>query len=290
MEAIYWMGLIVAIMLFFGLGWLLNSFIGKKSLYQAKVEAELILENSTIESENLKKEKLLEAEEEIYQTRQNLEEEYKNKSSSLNKLEHQLNLKDTNIDRKADLIGKKEHDLKNFQRDISNKEKQLIVREEKVASLIKEHNTMLERVAAMTTEEARQILMNNLREEAKKNIARSVNKMIEEAEEEADKRAKDIVISAIQRAGIDVAVESTVTVINLPNDDMKGRIIGREGRNIRSFEIVTGVDVIVDDTPSTIVLSSFDPLRREVARIVMSRRNCEFTDAHEALFRRLAGA
>ncbi len=271
MEVIYWSGLIVAIMLFFGLGWLLNSFIGKKSLYQAKVEAELILENSTIESENLKKEKLLEAEEEIYQTRQNLEEEHTNKSSSLNKLEHQLNLKDTNIDRKADLIGKKENDLKIFQRDITNKEKQLIVREEKVASLINEHNTMLERVAAMTTEEARQILMNNLLEEAKKNSARSINKMIEEAEEEAEKRARDIVISTIQRAGIDVAVESTVTVISLPNDDMKGRIIGREGRNIRSFEIVTGVDVIVDDTPSTIVLSSFDPLRREVARIVMEK-------------------
>lgn len=215
MEAIYWMGLIVATILFFGLGWALNSFIGKKSLYQAKIEAELILENSKIESENLKKEKLLEAEEEFYQTQQNLEEDYKNKSNSLKKFEQDLNLKDSNIDRKADLIEKKERDLNNFQRDISNKEKQLIVREDNVASLIKEHNTMLERVAAMTTEEARQILMNNLRDEAKKNIARSINKMIEEANEDAKKKARDIVISAIQRAGIDIAIESTATVINL---------------------------------------------------------------------------
>ena len=152
-----------------------------------------------------------------------------------------------------------------------NKEKQLVVREEKVASLIQEHNTMLERVAGMTSQEAKDILMNNLFEEAKKNIARTTNKMIEEAKEEADKKAKDIVLSAIQRAGIDTAIESTVTVINLPSDDMKGRIIGREGRNIRSFEIVTGVDVIVDDTPATIVLSAFDPLRRENAKIVMEK-------------------
>jgi len=271
MESIYWMGLIAAMVIFFGLGWILNSFIGKKSLNQSKAQAEIILENALTESENLKKEKLLEAEENIYSTRQKLEEELKTKSKSLNDLEHQLSIKDSNIDRKADLIEKKEQDLKSIQKDISTKEKQLVLREEKVAKLVNEHNTMLERVAGMTANEARQILMNNLQEEAKKSIARKINTMIEEANEEAEKKAKDIIISAIQRAGIDVAIESTVTVINLPNDDMKGRIIGREGRNIRSFEITTGVDVIVDDTPATIVLSAFDPLRREIARLVMEK-------------------
>lgn len=271
MEAIYWLGLMLAAIMFFGLGWILNSFIGKKSLSQARAEAELVLENATIESDNLKKEKVIEAEEEIYSIKQNLEDEYKNKSNSLKNLENQLNIKDSNIDRKADLIEKKEREIKNLQWDINNKEKQLVLREEKVNSLVKEHNKMLERVAGMTTDEARQILMNNLQEEAKKNIARTINKMIEEAQEDADRKAKDIIISAIQRAGIDVAIESIAAVINLPSDDMKGRIIGREGRNIRSFEIVTGVDVIVDDTPATIVLSAFDPLRREIARLVMEK-------------------
>jgi len=263
MDTIYWLGLIVAIVVFFGLGWILNSYTGKKSLYQAKTKAELLLENATTESENLKKEKLLEAEEENYNVKQKLEEEFKDKQYSLKNLEQELNTKDSNIDRKADLIEKKEKDINNYQRDISNKEKQLVVREEKVASLMLEHNTMLERVAGMTSQEAKDILMNNLLEETKRSIARTTNKLIEEAKEEADKKSKDIVLNAIQRAGIDTAIESTVTVINLPSDDMKGRIIGREGRNIRSFEIVTGVDVIVDDTPATIVLSAFDPLRRE---------------------------
>ena len=271
MDTIYWLGLIVAIIIFFGLGWILNSYIGKKSLNQANAKAELILENATGESENLKKEKLLEAEEETYNIKQNLEEEFKNKQLSLKNLEQELNVKDSNIDRKADLIGKKEKDINNYQRDISNKEKQLAVREEKVAKLVQEHNTMLERVAGMTAQEAKNILMNNLLEETKRNIARTTNKMIEDAKEEADNKAKDIVLSAIQRGGIDMAIESTVTVVNLPSDDMKGRIIGREGRNIRSFEVVTGVDVIVDDTPATIVLSAFDPMRRESARIVMEK-------------------
>jgi len=225
MDTIYWLGLIVAIVVFFGLGWILNSYTGKKSLNQAKTKADLLIENATTESENLKKEKLIEVEEENYNLRQNLEEEFKNKQNSLKNLEQELNTKDSNIDRKADLIEKKEKD----------------------------------------------ILMNNLLEETKRNVAGTTNKLIEEAKEDADKKAKDIVLSAIQRSGIDTAIESTVTVINLPSDDMKGRIIGREGRNIRSFEIVTGVDVIVDDTPATIVLSAFDPLRRESARIVMEK-------------------
>lgn len=271
MDTLYWLVLIVAIIIFFGLGWILNSYTGKKSLNQAKLKAELLLENATSESENLKKEKLLEAEEEIYNTKQKLEEEFKDKQISLKDLEQELNIKDSNIDRKADLIEKKEKDINNYQRDISNKEKQLVVREEKVASLIQEHNTMLEKVAGMTSQEAKDILMNNLLEEVKKNIARTTNKMIEDAKVDAEKKAKDIVLNTIQRAGIDTAIESTVSVINLPSDDMKGRIIGREGRNIRSFEVVTGVDVIVDDTPATIVLSAFDPLRRENAKIVMEK-------------------
>jgi ribonuclease Y len=130
---------------------------------------------------------------------------------------------------------------------------------------------MLEQIAGITTEEAKKILMNNLIDDAKKGAAKTIHLITEEAKTEAIKKAQNIIISAIQQSGIDMAIESTVSVVNLPDDDMKGRIIGREGRNIRAFEITTGVDIIVDDTPGSVILSSFDPLRREISRIVMER-------------------
>jgi len=130
---------------------------------------------------------------------------------------------------------------------------------------------MLEEIAGISTDEAKKILMDNLIEEAKQNAAKLINSITEDAKNEASKKAKNIILTAIQQSGIDMAIESTVSVVTLPSDDMKGRIIGREGRNIRAFEIVTGVDVIVDDTPGSIILSAFDPLRREIARLVMEK-------------------
>jgi ribonuclease Y len=271
MTGIVLVGFILCAILFLILGWFISSYFGKKSLRAAQTESKLILDNATRESENLKKERLLEANEEIYKQKQLLEEEYRAKKTENQKWERELNEKDTNIDRKADLLSKKEKDIEVIEKELQNRENQVQVKQEKLDNLMQQHNRMLERIAGITSDEAKTILMNNLIDEAKRSSSNMVNTIVKEAEVEAKKRAQNIILTSIQQSGMDMAIESTVAVVNLTSDDMKGRIIGREGRNIRSFEIVTGVDVVVDDTPGTIILSGFDPLRREIARLVMER-------------------
>jgi ribonuclease Y len=271
MTGILLIGLISCAVISIIAGWILNTYFGRNSLKECKKEAALILDNARRESENLKKERLLEANEEIYKQKQNLEEEFRAKKTEVQKWEHDLNEKDTNIDRKADLISKKEKDIDLIEKELRNRENQVQIKQEKLSNLILQHNKMLEKVAGLTSDEAKTILMNNLLDDAKQNASNMVHSIVKEAEIEAKKRAQNIILTSIQQSGMDMAIESTVAIVNLPSDDMKGRIIGREGRNIRSFETVTGVDVIVDDTPLTIILSGFDPLRREIARIVMER-------------------
>lgn len=256
---------------FMSIGWFLNEYFGKKSLQSAKITAEELLENANTDSENLKKEKLFEIDEERYNQKQRLENEYRSKKQSLQKFEQVLNEKDANIDRKADYISKKEQEINVLEKELKTFEQQTNLKQEKLNRLINEHNQMLEKVAGLTAEEAKTILMDNLIDEAKQSAAKMINTITEEAKVEAVKESKNIILTAIQQSGVNMAIESTVAVVSLPSDDMKGRIIGREGRNIRSFEVVTGVDVIVDDTPNSIILSGFDPLRREIARIVMER-------------------
>jgi ribonuclease Y len=263
--------LILAAVLFFLFGWFVNTFFGNRSLKDSKSKATDIIENARAESENLKKEKLLEANEEYYNLKQKLEDEFRQKKQSLQQQEKLLNERETNIDRKADFISKREAELEGVEKDFRQQEEQLQVKHKRLNSLMDEHNAMLEKVAGLSSDEARKILMDNLVESAKQNAAKIINNIEEEARREANKRAQSIVISSIQQSGINMAIESTVAVVALPSDDMKGRIIGREGRNIRAFEIVTGIDVIVDDTPGSIILSGFDPLRREIARIVMEK-------------------
>jgi ribonuclease Y len=263
--------LVATAILFLYIGWFLNSFFGKKSYKNLKSKADALLENAEIESDNLKKEKLLEANEEYYNLKQKLEDEFRNKKLSLQEQELQLNERDSNVDRKADFIAKREQELDQTEKELKLFEQQNQQKQEKLTRLINEQNQMLEKIAGLTSEEAKKILMDNLIDEAKQDASKLIYNISEEAKLEAIKRAQNVVISAIQQSGINIALESTVSVVNLPSDDMKGRIIGREGRNIRAFEIVTGVDVIVDDTPETIILSGFDPLRREISRIVMER-------------------
>jgi len=261
---------VVAIITFLG-GWYANTYFGKKSLSNLKIKANEILKNAEIESENLKKEKLLEANDEFYNLKQKLEDEFRNKRQSLQKQEQSLNEKDTNIDRKADFLSKRESELDQIQSELKHQEQSLIQKDEKLGRLITEQNEILEKIAGLTSEEAKKVLMDNLIEDAKQASAKMINHITEEAKSEANKRSQNIIITAIQQSGINMAIESTVATVALPSDDMKGRIIGREGRNIRAFEVVTGVDVIVDDTPGSIILSGFDPMRREIARIVMEK-------------------
>jgi ribonuclease Y len=256
---------------FLFLGWLLNSYFGKRSLKNSRIKAEQLIGNAKEESESLKKEKLLEANEESYALKQKLEDEYRGKKVSFQKEELRLNEKDANIDRKADLLSKKERDLESLEKDLQSQAQQTQNKQEKLSRLIHEQNQKLEHIAGLTSEAAKNILMENLYEEARQDAAKIINSITEEAKVEAKKKAQNIILTAIQQSGINMAIESTVSVVSLPSDDMKGRIIGREGRNIRAFEIVSGVDVIVDDTPGSIILSGFDPLRREISRIVMER-------------------
>jgi ribonuclease Y len=271
MTVISGMVFVATVILFLFIGWFLNSFFGKKSYKNLKSKADVLLQNAKIESDNLKKEKLLEANEEYYTLKQKLEDEFRKKKLSLQEQELQLNERDSNVDRKADFIAKREQELNQTEKELKIFEQQNQQKQEKLSRLISEQNQMLEKIAGLTSEEAKKILMDNLIDEAKQDASKLIYSISEQAKLEATKRAQNVVISAIQQSGINMALESTVSVVNLPSDDMKGRIIGREGRNIRAFEIVTGIDVIVDDTPETIILSGFDPVRREVSRIVMER-------------------
>ena len=261
----------ITAIIFCVIGWYINSTFGKKSVKSAKDKEKEIIENANIEAENLKKERLLEADEEYYNLKQTLEEEFRSKTRTLQKEEQRLNEKDTNIDRKSDFITKKEQELNLLENELRTLEQENLQKQENLKSMIADQNVMLEKIAGLSSVEAKHILMDNLIEDAKIDAAKTVKNITDNAKAEALNLAKDYIITAMQQSGVDMAIESTVSTVILSSDDMKGRIIGREGRNIRAFEIVTGVDVIVDDTPGSIILSAFDPLRREIARIVMEK-------------------
>jgi len=265
---------IIGIVLLVGgglLGWIINSNVGKNSLSAAKKESQDLLELSKSEAENLKKEKLLEADEDIFQKRQQMDDEFKSRKKSLEQFEVNLTNRENNLDRKADLIEKKEREIFLRQKDQNQRDVQLNAQRKKLEGLLEEQNKKLEHISGLTREKAKEILMENLLEEAKEESSTMIYRIMEEAKKEAESQSKNIVISAIQQTATTFAIESTVSSVSLPSDDMKGRIIGREGRNIRAFEVVTGTDVIVDDTPDTIILSCFDPYRRELARITMEK-------------------
>lgn len=242
-----------------------------KSLLNARALANEIIEEAKKEAETTKKEKLLEAEEEIYQHKQKLESELENKRSQLMKLEQRLDQKDIDIDRKAEIVNKKEKELLALEKQLKDKELYVKQKSEELNQLITEEIKKLEEISGLTREEAKQLLIKDMEEEAKEEGIRIAHNVIEQARLEANRKAREIVVQAIQQVAAEQSVESTVSVITLPNDDMKGRIIGREGRNIRSFEMVTGVDVIIDDTPEVVVLSSYNSYRREIAKKALEK-------------------
>ncbi|RMF57402.1 MAG: ribonuclease Y [Calditrichaeota bacterium] len=242
-----------------------------KSLLNARALANEIIEEAKKEAETTKKEKLLEAEEEIYQHKQKLESELENKRSQLMKLEQRLDQKDIDVDRKAEIVNKKEKELLALEKQLKDKELYVKQKSEELNQLITEEIKKLEEISGLTREEAKQLLIKDMEEEAKEEGIRIAHNVIEQARLEANRKAREIVVQAIQQVAAEQSVESTVSVITLPNDDMKGRIIGREGRNIRSFEMVTGVDVIIDDTPEVVVLSSYNSYRREIAKKALEK-------------------
>ena len=263
-------GVAVAVLMFFG-GWFISRRIGEAKLAKAEDLAKKIVQEAEKEAEFKKKEAILEAKDEWYKTKVNFERELANKRMEYQKVEKRLQEREINLDRKVDILNKKDRDIQNKEKILFAREKAIRTRDEELNRLISDQNRQLERIAQMTSEEAKKILMANLENQARQEAVQLIKEIKEKAEETAEKEAKNIIISAIQRCAADHTVESTVSVVSLPNEEMKGRIIGREGRNIRSFETATGIDVIVDDTPEAVILSGFDPIRREIARMALEK-------------------
>lgn len=252
-------------------GWIVSTRIANNRLANAKEKAKEILENAEQESRNLKKEKELEVKDEWFRLKQQFDQESKAKRVELERMEKTLSNKENSMDRKADLINKKEKEIFAYEQDLKQRDINLGEQKTKLDRLIENQNSRLEKVAQLSAEEAKQILMDNLLEKAKLDAGKLIKDCIDEAKLTAKREAQKIVIGAIQRSAADHSAETTVSVVNLPNDEMKGRIIGREGRNIRSFEVATGIQVVIDDSPEAVVLSGFDPKRREIAKMALEK-------------------
>lgn len=231
---------------------------------EAETQAKEILAKAEAEGEKKQKEILLEGKEEIHRLRTELDREVKERRGELARQEKRLLQKEENLDRKLENVEKKEAEL-------ANKDRELGVVREELAQLHGRQVAELERISGLPCEEAKQMLLSALETELRYESAMLVKSIENETKENAEKKAREIVTMAIQRCAVDHSVESTVSVVTLPNDEMKGRIIGREGRNIRALETATGIDLIIDDTPEAVILSSFDPVRREIARITLER-------------------
>jgi ribonuclease Y len=262
---------LAAVLLFFLLGWFISRKIGEAKVGRAEELARKIVREAEKEAEIKKKEAILEAKDEWYKAKVNFERESQNRKTEIQRLEKMLSDREANLDRKVDILNRKERDVQNKEKILYARDKALRSKDEELKRLIADQNKQLEKIAQMTADEAKKLLMENLENQARQEVAQRIKEIKEQAEQTAEKEAKNIIISAIQRCAADHTVESTVSVVNLPNEEMKGRIIGREGRNIRSFETATGVDVIVDDTPEAVILSGYDPIRREVARMALEK-------------------
>ena len=263
--------LAIVIIVFFYLGWMFNSRIGEKNIGTAEEQAKKILEDADKEAKNVKREKLLEVKDEWYKKKTEFDKEVQQKRQKLNALEKQLSLREENSEKKFDLVLQKERENKKFEQDLNEQRKLADKKLEELNRLEQEQNTKLEKISGLSSEDAKKLLMENLVNDAKTEAAFTIKEIIDRAKTEAKREAQKIIVQSIQRTAADHSIESTVSVVQIQNDEMKGRIIGKEGRNIRAFESSTGVDVIVDDTPEAVILSSFDQFRREVARVSLEK-------------------
>ena len=268
----------VNILISLGVGIVLGVLLGliyRRALKARKdsidIEKKRMIEEARKNAESLKKEASIEAKDILYQAKHDADKELRERRSELNHLEKRLRQKEESIERKFDTIDKRDHELGRREKEYSTRERTIQEKEDRYGRLIEEQIQILEKLSGVTQEEARQELLRRVEEESRYDIAKLSKRIEEEARETAEKKAKEIIGFAIQRYASDYVTDATVSAVSLPNDEMKGRIIGREGRNIRALEAATGVDLIVDDTPEMVTLSAFDPVRREVARISLER-------------------
>ena len=246
------------------IGYIYRKNVGEKAIGSAEQKARNLILDAESKSENMKKEAILEAKEEAHRLRSEAERDARERRSEIQRSERRLIQKEESMDRKLENIERKEE-------SITQKEQAIINRQKELELVIAKQMEELERISGYTAEEAKAILLANTEKEVRHEASVMIKEIETKAKEEADKKAKEYVVNAIQKCAADHVSETTISVVQLPNDEMKGRIIGREGRNIRTLETMTGVDLIIDDTPEAVVLSGFDPIRREVARIALEK-------------------
>ena len=255
------LGLFIGIILMIILNYIKNNLSNKK--------AESIIDKANKEADKIKRNGLLEAKEEAHKIKLETEKEIKEKKNEIKESEERLLLRESNIDKRDQTLQNREQLLEERENNLVNKQKEVLKEQDKVEDIKKQQVELLEKIAGYSKNEARDLVLKKVEEMMNLEISAYIKDREVEAKLEVDKKAKNMLVNVMQKYAGDVASDQTVTVVNLPNDDMKGRLIGREGRNIRSIEAVTGVDLIIDDTPEAIVLSSFDPYRREIARVTI---------------------
>ena len=243
--------------------------INKLKVSAAQKEAEKIIQDAKKEAEKAKRDGVLELKEESYKLKNQTDAEIKEKKKELNELNQRIDNREKSLDKRDELLTEREKNLELKDKDLLAKQKEIQEKDAKMESIIKEQIALLEKISGFSKEKAREMVLKKVEEEMNREIFVYLKEREDEAKLEADRKAKEMIVSSMQRYSSDVTSEQTVSTVELPNDEMKGRIIGREGRNIRTIEAVTGVDLIIDDTPEVIVLSSFDPLRREIAKVTL---------------------
>jgi ribonuclease Y len=262
---------IVIALVSLSLGYALRRYIAERKIQDAETKAKYILEQAKKEVQDRRREIELEGKDLLYRMRQDFERSTQDRRQEIANLEKRLAQKEENIDRRLDLLERKEKEIEARQENTKRQEESIKVKDNQLNLLIAEEKERLQKISSLSAEEAKQILLVRMNEELTAEKAVLIKKYEEELRTVSEKKGKEIISLAIQRCSAEHTVESTVSVVNLPNDEMKGRVIGREGRNIRALEMATGVDVIIDDTPEAVTLSCFDTVRREIARLSLEK-------------------
>ena len=260
-------GMVVGVVVF----WLIQNVLGKSRIQAAELKAQSLVQDAKSNAENITRTAQLEAKAEAIKMREEFEKETTGVRNELRDIERHLTKREDMVDRKWDVVTNKERNNETREKKIEEKERELASKDEQLTNTLSEQRAQLLRIAGVSVDEAKEILLSRLETEVNHEASNLIERVITKAKEEADSRSREITLNAIQRYAAEHTSDNTVSTVDIPNDEMKGRVIGREGRNIRAFEKASGVDVIIDDTPGVVVVSAFDPVRRETARISLDK-------------------